>query len=92
MGRWSLVAGRQMVQRAGAIFRRAAIGPRSAQDEDQPRMKPEPKVNRYVLVPQVPRGSNRTVRRFSLARLAPSARSATGVDRLERLERVALGE
>jgi hypothetical protein len=55
-------------------------------------MRPEPKVNRYVLVPRTPRGADRSVRRFSLSRLAPSGRSATGVDRLERLERVSLGE
>jgi hypothetical protein len=52
-------------------------------------MAPEPRLKRYVLVPQVPRASDRALRRFSLARLAVSPRSATGVDRHERLERVA---
>jgi hypothetical protein len=47
--------------------------------------------NHYVLVPRVAladRNGSR-VRRFSLARVAVSPRSALGVDRHERLERVA---
>jgi hypothetical protein len=47
---------------------------------------------RYALVPEdgagVPRKPGQ-IRRYSLARLAPSSRSALGVDRLERLEEVA---
>ncbi len=48
--------------------------------------------NRYMLVP---RGEVRAspaaprIRRYSLARVAPSPRSALGVDRHERLERAA---
>jgi hypothetical protein len=42
---------------------------------------------RYVLVPRA--GNDARVRRFSLARIAVSPRSALGVDRHERLERVA---
>jgi hypothetical protein len=47
--------------------------------------------NHYVLVPRVaPADRNGSrVRRFSLARVAVSPRSALGVDRHERLERVA---
>ncbi len=48
---------------------------------------------RYALVPD--RESERKprkpgqIRRYSLARVAPSSRSALGVDRLERLEEIA---
>ena len=54
---------------------------------------------RYKLVPddttsagQPPNGaapSNPVRRRYSLARVAPSSRSALGVDRLERMEEIA---
>jgi hypothetical protein len=48
---------------------------------------------RYVLVPQLERPAAEPgvprIRRFSLARVAVSPRSALGVDRHERLERVA---
>lgn len=48
---------------------------------------------RYVLVPRadaVPRPpGGPLVRRYSLARVAPSTRSALGVDRHARLERIA---
>lgn len=46
-------------------------------------------IRRYVLVPGQ---SDASVRRFSLARVAVSPRSALGVDRLERLEQVAWPE
>ncbi len=48
-------------------------------------------LNRYTLVPRASRsGSAGTpVRRYSLARVAPSPRSALGHDRHERLERAA---
>jgi hypothetical protein len=47
---------------------------------------------RYALVPEDGSGAARKpgqIRRYSLARLAPSSRSALGVDRLGRLEEVA---
>ena len=55
-----------------------------------PMNRPEP-VTRYLLVPRsIEAGATGgQVRRFSLARLAPSPRSALGVDRHERLERAA---
>ena len=48
---------------------------------------------RYVLVPESDArpGSGPRVRRFRLGRVAVSPRSALGVDRHERLERVAEG-
>ncbi|MBA2440751.1 MAG: hypothetical protein H0V50_08780 [Thermoleophilaceae bacterium] len=48
-------------------------------------------VNRYMLVPRSPGagGSSGPVRRFSLARVGVSPRSALGEDRHERLERAA---
>jgi hypothetical protein len=57
------------------------------------RMNPRARApRRYALVPEdgirLPRKPGQ-VRRYSLARLAPSSRSALGVDRLERLEEVA---
>ena len=49
---------------------------------------------RYTLVPddtqRQPAGPVR--RRYSLARVAPSSRSALGVDRLERMEEIAARE
>jgi hypothetical protein len=51
---------------------------------------------RYKLVPlgdeDPPAGAPRKVRRFALARVAVSPRSALGVDRHERLEEVARRE
>ena len=51
---------------------------------------------RYKLVPDdSPRGSSEASpvrRRYSLARVAPSSRSALGVDRLERMEEIAARE
>lgn len=49
---------------------------------------------RYVLVPDSERGAEprrpgQVRRRYSLARIAPTGRSALGVDRLERLEQIA---
>jgi hypothetical protein len=49
-------------------------------------------LRRYALVPNDGAGAARKpgqIRRYSLARVAPAARSALGVDRLERLEEVA---
>lgn len=47
--------------------------------------------NRYMLVPRESRAeaSGAKVRRYSLARVGPSPRSALGEDRHERLERAA---
>jgi hypothetical protein len=45
---------------------------------------------RYTLVPDdTPRPASPVRRRYSLARVAPSSRSALGVDRLERMEEIA---
>jgi hypothetical protein len=48
---------------------------------------------RYKLVPDDTPGSGKAAdpvrRRYSLARVAPSSRSALGVDRLERMEEIA---
>lgn len=55
-------------------------------------MRGYPDVNRYVLVPRVPRSAGARgggVRRYSLARVGVSPRSALGEDRHERLERAA---
>ena len=44
---------------------------------------------RYTLVPDAERPQQGPVRRrYSLARVAPSSRSALGVDRLERMEEI----
>jgi hypothetical protein len=48
---------------------------------------------RYRLVPDdTPRRQSPVRRRYSLARVAPSSRSALGVDRLERMEEIAARE
>ena len=55
-------------------------------------MRGQPDVNRYVLVPRAQRAETTNggvVRRFSLARVGVSPRSALGEDRHERLERAA---
>jgi hypothetical protein len=45
---------------------------------------------RYTLVPDdLPNAPSPVRRRYSLARVAPSSRSALGVDRLERMEEIA---
>jgi hypothetical protein len=51
-----------------------------------------PRVRRYALVPDPPDGRDglaKPLRRFHLARIAVSPRSATGADRHERMEEVA---
>jgi len=53
-------------------------------------MRPPPQPTRYTLVPRSQ--ADPRVRRYSLARLAPSPRSALGEDRHQRLERVAAKE
>jgi hypothetical protein len=52
-------------------------------------MRPPRPVKRYVLVPRPSDGTPRAVRRFGLARVSVSPRSALGADRHERLERAA---
>jgi hypothetical protein len=48
---------------------------------------------RYSLVPDdTPRPQTPVRRRYSLARVAPSSRSALGVDRLERMEEIVAKE
>ena len=48
---------------------------------------------RYTLVPDADRPAPGPVRRrYSLARIAPSSRSALGVDRLERMEEIVARE
>ena len=52
---------------------------------------------RYTLVPDdtrqpAPPAPSPVRRRYSLARVAPSSRSALGVDRLERMEEIAARE
>jgi hypothetical protein len=49
----------------------------------------DPRIKRYALVPD---RDERGARRFHLARVAPSSRSALGVDRLERMEQIAARE
>jgi hypothetical protein len=54
-----------------------------------------PHVIRYALVPERPDERDdrpKTLRRFHLARIAVSPRSATGADRHERMEEVARRE
>lgn len=50
-----------------------------------------PSPNRFALVPKADhgKGGGPRIRRYSLARLQPSPRSALGQDRHERLERAA---
>ena len=50
---------------------------------------------RYRLIPDDPPGTpppSPVKRRYTLARVAPSSRSALGVDRLERMEEIASRE
>jgi hypothetical protein len=49
----------------------------------------EPRIKRYALVAH---GEERGSRRFHLARVARSSRSALGADRLERMEEIAARE
>jgi len=46
----------------------------------------QPQIKRYALVPE---RDGHGMRRFHLARVAPSSRSALGVNRLERMEEIA---
>jgi hypothetical protein len=79
-----------VVQSGEAIFGRADIAPEAAAGEDFPMATPP--VRHYALVPDPPEqrdGHPKPVRRFHLARIAVSPRSATGQDRHERMEDVA---
>lgn len=54
------------------------------------RVRDPDRISRYTLVPRrPPNGRPDGVRRYSLARLAPSPRSALGADRHDRLEQIA---
>ena len=51
------------------------------------------RIKRYTLVPRSPVGAKPDgVKRFTLARVGASPRSALGADRLERMERIAGAE
>lgn len=51
------------------------------------------RIKRYTLVPRSPAGAKPDgVKRFSLARVGASPRSALGADRLERMEQIADAE
>ena len=53
-------------------------------------MRDPDRIKRYTLVPRTPvNGGQDGVRRFSLARVGVTPRSALGVDRHERLEQIA---
>ncbi len=69
---------------------RITIGP--AQDSIA-RVRDPDRIKRYTLVPRSPAGAPADgVRRFTLARVGASPRSALGVDRLERMEQIADAE
>ena len=55
---------------------------------------PDPdRIKRYTLVPRSPAGAKPDgVRRFTLARVGATPRSALGADRLERMEEIAEAE
>jgi hypothetical protein len=57
------------------------------------RVRDPDRIKRYTLVPRSPAGAPADgVRRFTLARVGASPRSALGVDRLERMEQIADAE
>jgi hypothetical protein len=79
-----------VVQPRDAIFGRADIAGAGGAREDH--YMATPRVRRYALMPDPPEprdGHRRPVRRFHLARIAVSPRSAIGQDRHERMEDVA---
>ena len=54
------------------------------------RVRDPDRIKRYTLVPRSPAGAKPDgVRRFTLARISSSPRSASGADRLERMEQIA---
>ena len=71
--------------------RSSAAGPRTCDAHRATMAVVKQQPSRYELVPRVGRvgPSGVRVRRYSLARVAPSPRSALGEDRHERLERAA---
>lgn len=82
---------RQAVEPPRPILGRRDEYLRRADGHDE-RMRGQPDVNRYVLVPRTQpkeRSNGGVVRRFSLARVGVSPRSALGDDRHQRLERAA---
>jgi hypothetical protein len=76
-----------------AIFSARSEGGRSGGGKHAA-MRSNGHVRRLVLVQRAEQAQppERRVRRFALARVAPSPRSALGVDRHERLERVVAAE
>ena len=51
------------------------------------------RIKRYTLVPRSPPGARPDgVRRYTLARVGSSPRSASGADRLERMEQIAAAD
>jgi hypothetical protein len=51
------------------------------------------RIKRYTLVPRTPAGAKPDgIRRFTLARVGSSPRSAPGADRLERMEQITAAE
>ncbi|HWM12124.1 MAG TPA: hypothetical protein VNO82_22380 [Solirubrobacteraceae bacterium] len=56
-------------------------------------MRDPDRIKRYTLVPRTPAGAKPDgVRRFTLARVGATPRSALGADRLERMEQIADAE
>jgi hypothetical protein len=67
-----------------------AFGPRPATIE---KVRDPDRIKRYTLVPRSPAGAKPDgVKRFTLARVGASPRSALGADRLERMEQIAEAE
>lgn len=57
------------------------------------RVRDPDRIKRYTLVPRSPVGAKPDgVRRFTLARVGSSPRSASGADRLERMEQIVAAE
>jgi hypothetical protein len=57
------------------------------------RVRDPDRIKRYTLVPRTPVGAPADgVRRFTLARVGATPRSALGADRLERMEQIAEAE
>lgn len=57
------------------------------------RVRDPDRIKRYTLVPRSPPGAKPDgVKRFTLARIGSSPRSALGADRLERMEQIAAAE
>jgi hypothetical protein len=77
-------------KRKAAIFGRLSVPRRSAIRDDAAMAKPP--IRRYALVPDPQEqrdGAGKPIRRFHLARVAVSPRSALGENRHERMEAIA---